>query len=121
MKENWFQQKQTVNDVRFSTIPKACNLYNNKSNFVSPIYTFSLAGNIIVYTPNQGENREKYFNHINYQGKTPTLTGNKHPSVHFFFHRPRLFHLSRKKMQRSSPSEVEIKLAIPAPTQLMKT
>ena len=29
----------------------------------------SLAGNIIVYTPNQGTNREKYFNHIIYKGK----------------------------------------------------
>ena len=27
----------------------------------------SLAGNIIVYTPNQGTNREKYFNHNIYQ------------------------------------------------------
>ena len=29
----------------------------------------SLAGNIIVYAPNQGTNREKYFNHIIYQRK----------------------------------------------------
>ena len=29
----------------------------------------SLAGNIIVYMPNQGTNREKYFNHITYQRK----------------------------------------------------
>ena len=29
----------------------------------------SLAGNIIVYTPDQGTNREKYFNHIIYQRK----------------------------------------------------
>ena len=28
--------------------------------FVSPIYTFFLAGNKIVYTPRQGTNREKY-------------------------------------------------------------
>ena len=28
---------------------------------------FSLAGNIIVYTPDQGTNREKYLNHIIYQ------------------------------------------------------
>ena len=48
---------------------KATNLYDNNSTFVSPIYTFSLAGNIIVYTPNQGTNEEKYFNHIIYQGK----------------------------------------------------
>ena len=58
----------------------------------------SLAGNIIVYTPNQGTNREKYFSHIIYQRNgMPTLVGNKHPSVHFFLHGPRLFHLSTEK------------------------
>ena len=57
-----------------------------------------MAGNIIVYTPNQGTNREKYFNHIIYQRNgMPTLAGNKHPSVHFFPHGPRLFHLSTEK------------------------
>ena len=29
----------------------------------------------------------------------PTLAGNKHLSVHFFLHRPRLFHLSREKVR----------------------
>ena len=57
-----------------------------------------MAGNIIVDTPDQGTNREKYFNHINYQKeKTPTLAGNKHLSVRFFPHGPRPFHLSREK------------------------
>ena len=27
----------------------------------------------------------------------PTLVGNKHPSIHFFPHGPRLFHLSTEK------------------------
>ena len=27
----------------------------------------------------------------------PTLAGNKHPSIHFFPHGPRLFHLSTEK------------------------
>ena len=46
-------------------------LYNiiNCSTFVSLIYTFSPAENINVYTPSQGTNRERYFNHINYKGK----------------------------------------------------
>ena len=57
-----------------------------------------MAGNIIVYTPNQGTNREKYCNHIIYQRNgMPTLAGNKHPSVHSFPHGPRLFHLSTEK------------------------
>ena len=58
----------------------------------------SLAGNIIVCTPDQGTNREKYFNHINYQReRMQTLAGNKHLSVYFFPHGPRLFHLSTGK------------------------
>ena len=34
-----------------------------------------LAGNIIVYTPNQGTNREKYFNHIIYEEKDADFGG----------------------------------------------
>ena len=57
-----------------------------------------MAGNIIVYTPEQGTNREKYFNHIIYQReRMPTLAGNKHPSVQFLPHGPRPFHLSTEK------------------------
>ena len=53
---------------------------------------------MIVYTPDQGTDREKYFNHIIYQRKgMPTLAGNKHPSVHFFPHGPRLSQLSTGK------------------------
>ena len=29
--------------------------------FLHPIYTFFLAGNVIVYTPSQDKNKEKYF------------------------------------------------------------
>ena len=80
------------------TIPKGYNLYNNNCTFISPIYTFPWRENIIVYTPDQGTNREKYFNHIIYQREgMPSLAGNKHPSVHFFPHGPGLFHLSTEK------------------------
>ena len=97
MREN-FRSKQTVNVFRkMNTVPKATKLYNYISTFVSPIYTFFLAGNINVYMPIQGTNREKYFNHNIYKGRMPTLTGNKHLCVHFFFQRPRLFHLSTGK------------------------
>ena len=57
------QSKQLTFFKKLITVTKATNLYNNHSTFVSPINTFSLAGNIIVYTPDQGTNREKYFNH----------------------------------------------------------
>ena len=72
-----FQKRQTVNEFnKMSTIPMGCNLYNNNnSTFVSPIYTFSLAGNIIVYTPNQGKNREKHLNHIVYKRKNADSGG----------------------------------------------
>ena len=32
----------------------------------------------------------------------PTLAGNKHPSVHFFLHGPRLFYLSTEKVRVKS-------------------
>ena len=93
-----FQSKQTINVSRkINTVPKATKRYIHNSTFVSPIYTFSLAGNLIVYTPIQGTNRETYFNHITYKGKMATVTGNKHFSVQFFLHRPRLLHLSTEK------------------------
>ena len=59
-----------------------------------------MAGNTVVYTPDQGTNREKYLNHIIYQReKMRTLAGNKHPSVFFFPHAPRLLHLSTEKVR----------------------
>ena len=95
-----FQPKQTVNVFRkINTVPKATKLYNNNGTFVYPIYTFSLAGNIIVYTPIQGTNRERYLNQIIYKGTMLTLAENKHFFVHLFFHGPRLFHLSTEKVR----------------------
>ena len=83
-----FQSKQTVNVFKKNnTVPKATKLYIDSSTFVFLIYPFSLAGNINVYTPIQGTNREKYFNHIIYEGKIPPLAGNKHLSVHFFLYK----------------------------------
>ena len=75
---------------------KSYKIYEN-STFSSPCYTFSLAGNILIFTLIQGTNRENYFNHIIYKKKMPTRAGNKHPSVQFSFHRQRLFHLSTEK------------------------
>ena len=48
---------------------KSYILYNNNGTFVSLIYTVSLAGNIIVYTPIRGTKWEKYFIHFTYEGK----------------------------------------------------
>ena len=74
-----------------------------------------MAENIIVYMPIEGTKREKYFNHIIYKGKMPTVAGNKQLSVHSFLHRLRLFHLSKEKYG-SELSETDIKVVIPAPT-----
>ena len=93
-----FQQKQTMNIVEFGTKPRSYSFFfNNDTIFVSPIYTFSLAGNKTVCTPLQGTNKEKYFNHINLKGRRPNLAGNEHISVHLFSHRPHLFHLLTEK------------------------
>ena len=72
------------------------------------LFTPFLARNRFVYTPNQGTNREKNFNHFKYEGKIPTPVGKKHLSVHFFPYGPRLFHLS---------TEMHIEVVIPAPIQ----
>ena len=94
-----FQRTQTVKMIfiKDGTIPKSYNLNNLDCTFFSYLY-FSLAGNIIFYTPNQGTNREKYFSHTIYQRKDADSRGKqKHTSIHFFLHGPRVFHLSTEK------------------------
>ena len=55
--------------------------YREATNFmIKLVLRFSslylpLAGKIIVYTPNQGTNREKYFNHLIYKGKNADSRG----------------------------------------------
>ena len=95
--ESFNKYKQSSEFIN-STVPKGYNLYNDNCTFYFSYLYLSLAGNIIVYTPDQGTNREKYFHHIIYQReRMPTLAGKKHPSVHFFPHGPRPFHLSTEK------------------------
>ena len=98
-----FQSKQLVKVFgKSNTVPKATKLHNNISTSVSLIYTFSVAGNIIVYTHLHGSNREKNFDHTNCKGKMPTLAGKTHLSVLFFLRGPRLFHLSKEKVRVQS-------------------
>ena len=49
----------------------------------------------------------------------PTSPGNKHLSIRFFIHIPRLFHLSTENL-RLNPSEMHIKVLFHAPTQKSK-
>ena len=54
-------EKQSKMVVQYSAI------FQNKSiTLISPRYTFSLAGNIVVYKPSQETNWEKYLKKINY-------------------------------------------------------
>ena len=116
MREKSFNQSEQFTFFKkISTVPKATKLYNNIHTLVSPIFTFSLAGNIIVYTPIQSTNREKYFNHIIYFKKMPTLAGkNTSPSISSFI--DRVFSIFRRKKYMSNPSEMDIKVLVPAPT-----
>ena len=77
MTEKSFNKSKQLIMSNFCTKPKSPILYINNITFNSPIYTFSLAGNIIVYTPIQETNRGDYFNYINFKGKMPTLARNK--------------------------------------------
>ena len=51
----------------------------------------------------------------------PTLAGNRQPSVHFFLHGTLSFPSFDSKKYGSDPSEKDIKVVIPAPTQKIKT
>ena len=68
MREKSLQINTTVNDFK-GTIPNSYNLYKTITVPLFLLFIPFLGGNIIVYTPNQGQNREKYFNHIIYKGK----------------------------------------------------
>ena len=81
-----------------------CNKIN--STFVS-ISTFSLAGNKNVHTPSQGTNKEKYFNHFIYRGKSADSGGRKHPSSTSPFI-GRVFSIFRRKNYR--PNSLKKKL-----------
>ena len=65
-----FDKMQAVSDIKSSTLLKGDNFFKKNSTVVSTSCIFSLAGNIIGYTPNQGTNRGKNFNLIIYEGKS---------------------------------------------------
>ena len=83
--------------------------YPNKWTFVIPFHRFSMAGNIIVYTPSQGTNREKYFIFLftfifvfTNKGKKATLAKIEHFFFHLFPHRPCPHHLSTDNVRTQS-------------------
>ena len=92
---------------------------NNSSTLISPVYAFSLTGNIMVYTPSQSTNTEKYFNHIIYKDKSCRFwrETNTSPSISSLL--DCVISIFRRKKYEPNPSEVDIIMVIPAPTQLI--
>ena len=72
---------------------------------------------MIVDTPSQGTNKQKYFNHNNYKDKRCRLW----PEINTFASISSLigcvFFIFRGKKYEPNPSEMDIKVFIPAPTQ----
>ena len=93
---------------------KNCVLYFH----FSYLYFF-LAGNIIVYPPSQSTNREKYFRLQHIKVKKCRLRREiNNFSIHLFHHRTR-FSIFRQKIDGPNPSEMDIKVSIPAPTSCL--
>ena len=73
---------QTSDKLQSSQLTDERGVITNNKNtnpyctFVSPIYTFCLAGNIFVYTPSKSTNREKYFKYFYYKRNMERLAGN---------------------------------------------
>ena len=90
---------------------------NDNSTLFYPIYTLSLVGNKVVYTPSQGTIRERYFNQINYKDKRCQLWQeiNTFPSIHSLI--SCVFSILRRKKFEINPSEMDIKVLILAPTE----
>ena len=85
---------------------------------ISPIYTVSLTGNIIVYAPSQGTNREKYSRNKQHRRLKCQLWRviNTSPSISSLI--GRVFSIFRRKMDGPISSEKDIKVLIPSPTFL---
>ena len=95
------------------------NNYCLFGTFISPIYTFSLAGSIIVCMPSQNTNREITLTKDDIKAEMPTLAIIKHLSIHFF-PQGRLLSIFRRKVDEPNPLESDIKELIPAPTFLLQ-
>ena len=111
----------TVNLIQQKSFNVICRVFYNTiiiiSTFASPIYTFSLAGNIYVYAPSQGTKREKYYIQINYKVEKCWLWEeiNTFQSIPSFIRCA--FSIIRRKMYEPNPTEKNIKVLIHAPTQ----
>ena len=90
------------------------------SNFVSPVYTFSLAGNIVASTPVQSTIREKKLFSYYLRSKNADSGGKKNTLRPFLFSWTATFP-SFDENYGCNPSERDIKVIIPAPIQKIIT
>ena len=67
--------------------------------FISPIYTFSLAGNSCLHVKSRYKDGKVFSQQTTTKVKMPNLVGNKHLSIHFLLHSTRPFHLPTEKEQ----------------------
>ena len=89
-------------DIKLGTIARSSNLYNNNTTLISAIYTFRWRETKLFTRQIEVQIGKCTLIILSLKGKQPTLAGNKHLSVHFFFHGARLFHLSTEKVQVQS-------------------
>ena len=80
--------------------------------FNSPIYSFSLAGNIIVCTPCQGRIRKKYYGNKQQQRLKCRLWWEINTFPSFFFLIGRILSIFRRKKDGLNPSEIDIKVLL---------
>ena len=103
MFRKFFFRKKNKNSVLSLTVtrclwvPLNCIIFN--STFISPIYTFPWQKTYLFTRQIKVQIGKSTSIEIFIKGKLPTSAGNKHPSVHIFFHGARLFHLSMEKVR----------------------
>ena len=103
-----------------SMISKATKLYNNNGSFVSPIYTFFLAEAKLFTRQFEVQIGKGTLNILSIKEKCPLQREiNTYPSISSFI--DRVFSFFQRKKYGSNPSEMDIKVVIPLPTQLMIT
>ena len=110
-----FQQMQTVNDIKFSTIPKGYNLYDNRT-FISPIHTFPRRETLLFTRQIKVQLGKSTFFILTIE-ESWRLWQDISTSPSFSSFIDRVFSIIRRKKYESFPSEKDIKVVIPAPTQ----
>ena len=109
------QTNTTVNDSK-GTIPNSYNLYNNICTFVSPIYTFPWRKTKLFTRQIKVQIGKSTLIKLFIKAKCRLWREkNTLPSISSFT--DRVFSIFRRKKYGSDPSEMDIKVVIPALTQ----